>query len=303
MITGFPSLTAQIDRIFLIILGICVVLLVLVTATMLFFVYRYRRERHPVAEDIEGNLFLEILWVVVPTILVMAMFYYGYRGFILLRTPPKNSMLVKVLARKWSWTFRYENGKSSDVLVVPLGKPVKLSITSEDVLHSLYIPAFRVKEDAVPGMETFLWFNPDRVGEYDLFCAEYCGMGHSAMITKVKVVPEEEFARWLGGEREEEGEREKGLALLKEKGCLGCHSIDGSKKIGPTLKGMFGSERIVVRGGEETTVTADEGYIRRALLSPSSEIVKGFPPIMPSQEGRLTDEEIEEILEFLKTLK
>ncbi|RMG60689.1 MAG: cytochrome c oxidase subunit II, partial [Deltaproteobacteria bacterium] len=108
---------------------------------------------------------------------------------------------------------------------------------------------------------------------------------------------------WLGGEREEEGEREKGLALLKEKGCLGCHSIDGSKKIGPTLKGMFGSERIVVRGGEETTVTADEGYIRRALLSPSSEIVKGFPPIMPSQEGRLTDEEIEEILEFLKTLK
>ncbi len=315
MITGFPSLQAVVDRVFLIIVSISVFLLVLITFLMIYFVIRYSRKRNPVATDIEGNLFLEIAWTIIPTIIVLAMFWYGYEGFKYMRNPPKDSMTIQVSARKWSWLFTYQNGMTGDELRVPLGKPVKLLINSEDVLHSLYIPAYRIKEDAVPGLETYLWFYPDEKGNYDLFCAEYCGMGHSAMITKVVVMEKGEFAKWYeGGDRAatttnnegKEGmghEVEEGRLLAKKSGCLGCHSTDGSKLIGPSFKGLYMRKETVITKGMEGEVVADEEYLMRSILDPTADIVKGFPPIMPSKNGILSDEDLKEIIKYLKELR
>lgn len=290
----------KVDSAFIFIAGISVVLLALVTFFMILFVIRYRAKKHPVAEETEGNLLLEIVWTVVPTILVISMFFVGYRGFLFMRKPPANAMAVKAAARMWSWMFTYENGKKSDVLRVPLNKPVRIIITSEDVLHSLFIPAFRVKEDAVPGMETTLWFTPNEAGSYDLFCSEYCGTGHSTMITKVEVMPERAFSSWYSSGVSVAGAA-KGQMLLADKGCLGCHSIDGSKKVGPTLKGVFGRKETVVTAGKERDVVVDEDYIRKSIMNPDADIVKGYPPVMPVIP--LTKEELDVVVGTLKELK
>jgi cytochrome c oxidase subunit 2 len=276
---------------------------------MVYFVIRYRRKRHPRAEDIEGSLWIEILWTVVPTLLVLAMFYVGWKGFVFKRTVPPDAMLVKVTARMWSWHFEYENGATGGVLRLPAGKPVKLSLTSADVLHSLFIPAFRAKEDCVPEMETYLWFQPDEPGTYDLFCTEYCGVGHSAMITTVEVMPEKEFRAWYEKAAPkpavvaEAKRRPDGAKLFQEKGCFACHSIDGTPKVGPTLKGIFGHTTTVLTTGAERQVTVDEAYLRKSILDPQADVVKGFAPIMPPQKGLLTDEEVEALIEYIKTLK
>lgn len=300
MVNGWPHLSGTVDSVFLFITVISVILLVGITGVMVYFVVKYNRKRNPSPKDIEGNLLLEILWTVIPTILVLAIFYYGWEGFKFMRKVPENAMPVKVTARQFSWSFEYSNGRKSDVLRVPVKKPVKLTITSADVIHSLYIPAFRAKEDAVPGMETYLWFLPDETGTYDLFCTEYCGAGHASMITKVEVVPEGEFEEWYRGEARET-ERDKGLRLLQEKGCLGCHSTDGSKKIGPTFKGLFGRQVTVLTDGKARTITTDEGYISRAILEPQADVVKDYPPVMPKVQ--VSQDELKTIIGYLKELK
>jgi cytochrome c oxidase subunit 2 len=320
MITGWPHLSNPADDTFFFIMGISVTLLFLNTAVMLYFVFRYSRKRHPQAEEVKENTSLEIIWTVVPTILVLAIFYVGWKGFLYMRTVPPDAMPVKVIARQWSWSFDYANGKETNALKVPVGKPVKLLITSADVLHSLFIPAYRIKEDCVPGMETYLWFLPDQPGSFDLFCTEYCGVGHSAMITKVEVMPQKDFEEWYTGEKvEKEAEEKKpaakgtakkeaslseeGARLIEVKGCVACHTTDGTPKIGPTLKGVFGKKETVIRSGQEREITVDEAFIRQTLLHPEIDRVKGFPPIMPSQQGQLTDKEIDEIIEYIKMLK
>jgi cytochrome c oxidase subunit 2 len=307
MVHGWPTLSSSVDSVFLFILGISLVLLVGVTATMVLFAVRFRRSRHAQAENIEGNLTLEIVWTVIPTLLVLAIFFVGWKGFVYMRTVPSDAMLVKVTARMWSWGFTYENGKTDGVLRVPVDRPVKLAITSADVLHSLFIPAFRVKEDAVPGRETYLWFRPDRTGSYDLFCSEYCGAGHSSMITKVVVMTGEEFQAWYRAGVPEPGaaagRRPDGATLFREKGCIGCHSTDGSAKVGPTLKAVFGHTVTVETAGKERQIVADEAYLRKSLLEPAADIVKGFPPVMPAQKGQITDDEIAAIIDYLKALK
>jgi len=304
MVHGWQNLSGSVDNLFFFIVGISVALLLGVTATMLYFVVRYSRKRNPAPEDVRENLPLEIIWTVIPTLLVLAIFWFGWKGFQYMRTVPPDAMPVKVTARMWSWEFTYENGKQSSVLKAPLKRPVKLSITSADVVHSLSIPAFRVKEDAVPGRETYLWFLPDEVGAYDLFCTEYCGTGHSDMITKVEVMPRQDFEAWYRGETAQPGPRKipDNAALIQTKGCLACHSTDGSTKIGPSFKGMFGKKETVVRDSKERELTVDEAFIRQTLLEPEKDRVKGYPPIMPSQKGLLTDQEIDEIIHYLKTL-
>ena len=305
-----------VDMAFFFVMGISVALLVGIVGVMLYFAVRYSRERQPEAVEIKESVVLEIVWTVIPTILVLAIFWVGLKGFLYMRNPPPGALPVKVIARQWSWKFIYPNGKEDSVLRVPLGKPVNLLMRSADVLHSLYIPAYRIKEDCLPNLETHLWFLPDELGSYDLFCSEFCGVAHSAMITKVEVMPRKEFDAWYQGENKPapagpEGKAGKKKApagpdaarLVDGKGCTACHSLDGTAGIGPTFKGLYGSRQVVLRGEAEAEVTADAAFLRMKILDPEKERVKDFPPVMPSQEGLLTDNEIDAIIEYLKTLK
>ncbi len=289
----------KVDAAFSAILAIEVVLLVLVTSAMVFFVIRYNRKRREAAENIEGSLFLEIAWTVIPTLLVLGMFYIGWKSFYAIREVPREVMTIKVTARQWSWLFSYENGKQSPKLMVPLGKPVKMLITSADVIHSFYIPAFRIKEDCVPQMETYLWFTAKEAGTYDIFCTEYCGLGHSGMVSQVVVMPEKEFDAWYSAAAAPS--KADGRKILEDKGCLGCHTTNGTQKIGPTFKGVFGRKVTVLTGGKEREIVVDEAYLRRSVLEPQADIVKGFPPIMPTIS--VTKEELDAIVEYLRNLK
>ncbi len=205
----------QVNRTFLYIVGVSIGLLLLVTSLMIYFVIKYRRSAKRKPVDIEGNLFLEIVWTAVPVALVLSMFYYGWMGFKTMREVPDNAMTIEAIGQMWFWSFEYANGRRTEELFVPVGSPVKLELRSMDVVHSLYIPAFRVKEDAVPGAENYLWFQADEPGDYDVFCAEYCGTEHSSMITKVVALPIDEFRDWYNSwsrEGESAGGRGEGEA-------------------------------------------------------------------------------------------
>jgi cytochrome c oxidase subunit 2 len=304
MISGATGLSGRVvENVFLYIASIAVLLLVLITFLMVYFVIRYRSQRNPQPENIEGSTWLEIVWTVVPTILVMTMFYYGYTGFSTLKKIPEGAMKVKVVARQWSWLFEYENGIKTSELRVPLGKPINLLLTSQDVIHSFYMPAFKIKQDAVPGMVNHLWFKPTEVGTYDVLCAEYCGLQHSYMLTKVTVLPEEDFNQWYqkGTEAVEAKIPARGPELFQEKGCRACHTLDGAPLVGPTMKGLFGKRVTVITSGKEREVVADEDYIRKSILQPNADLVKGFPPVMPPQ--KMTGEELNGIIRYLKELK
>jgi cytochrome c oxidase subunit 2 len=297
-----PSLittTQAVDPVFKFIFGACLILLLGITATMVAFVIRYRRSRAPEpTSQTSGNIWLEIIWIVLPSVLVLAMFYYGWAGYLSLRSVPKGALPVTATARQWSWSFTYANGKTSPRLYVPVGKPVLVNLVSLDVLHGFYIPAFRVKHDVVPGMKNFAWFVASKPGSYDLFCSVYCGVGHSGMITTVEALPPADFASWLeqGG-----GAEHAGKELLEKHGCLGCHSLDGTLKVGPTFKGIWGRSVTVLTGGKEHTLTVDEAYLRRSILEPNADVVKGFQPVMPSFAGLLKDSEISAIINFLRS--
>jgi cytochrome c oxidase subunit 2 len=295
------NIAAKVDEAFIIVTAASVVLLVLVTLTMIFFLVRFNRRKNPVPTDVQETLTLEIVLTVIPTVLVVAMFYFGWVNFGYIRNPPKNAMQIDVTGRQWSWSFAYANGKQSGVLNVPLGKPVELVLTSADVIHSFFIPAYRVKEDCVPGMKTHLWFVADELGTFDIFCTEYCGLAHSHMRAKLNVMKEADFEKWYEAEKAAPKGAAAGLQLLQSKGCLGCHTTDGSRKVGPTFKGLYGSMVTVITGGKERTIRADEEYIRRSVLDPTADVVKGYPPIMPTLP--VTGEELDEIVDYMETLK
>lgn len=191
-----------VDFVMLYIVGISVILLLGITATMIYFVFKYHRKKGHQPVDIHGNIWLEIIWIVIPTLLVLSMFYFGYTGFREYRDIPEDAYVIQAKARMWAWEFTYENGKKFDTLYVPVGKPIKLEMQSADVTHSLYIPSFRIKEDVMFGKTTHLGFTADKTGSYDIACAEYCGLNHSMMYTKVNVLPEEEFYTWLNKKEE-----------------------------------------------------------------------------------------------------
>ncbi len=296
-----------VDRAFAFIFAVTIGMVVLVTVLMVYFAVRYHRSRNPEPTDIPSNLGLEITWVVIPGILALAIFFFGWEGYRAMRTVPPGAMPVRVIAEQWAWVFEYPDGKTTKELRVPVDAPIVLHMTSRDVIHSLYIPAFRVKEDVVPGMETQLWFQADRVGTYRLFCAEYCGVGHSAMMSQVVVMPQAEYQSWHQSAPEGEGEKPspvaEGKKIFEEKGCSGCHTVDGLHGIGPTLQALYGHSVTVTTGGKMLDVVADEAYLRRSILEPEADVVRGFQPIMPSFQGELTDEELAELLSYLKSLR
>jgi cytochrome c oxidase subunit 2 len=294
-----------------------VILLVGITALMVYFVVRYRRSKHPVPAGVESHALLEATWTIIPTLLVLGMFYYGWVGFKMMRTVPEGAMEVTATAQMWSWSFEYENGKRSPELTVPQGRPIKVNLQSLDVLHSFYLPAYMVKQDVVPGFKEYVWFDPVDLGTFDIFCAEYCGQRHSYMLSKVHVIPAEEFEVWVETDVEPasaapvEGESEKeagerlvrlGEKLSRDKGCNACHSTDGSPLVGPTYQGLFGRTETVVTDGQSREVVIDEEYVRRSILEPTADVVEGFQPLMPSQQGLVTDEEIDALIAYLKTL-
>jgi len=298
-----------VDKAFVFITGVSFVFLIGLTFAMLYFVYKYNNKKNPVATQIKGSTKLEIIWTVIPTILVLVMFYYGWAGWKPMQKPPKDSFNIKVVARMWNFTFEYENGKKTDTLFVPQNKAVRLNLNSLDVLHSLYIPAFRVKEDVVPGREKFIWFIPQQEGLYDLFCTEYCGLNHSYMLNQVKVMPDKDFTAWYvdttkRAEVALESPTANGKRIMKNIGCFACHSVDGSKLVGPSFKGIYGHTATVVTGGNEREITVDDEYIKKSIYDPNADVVKGFNKgLMLSYTGQLSEEDVKQITEYLKTLK
>lgn len=296
-----------VDNIFLFIIVASVVLLLLVTFLMIYFAIKYSRKRHPESEPVKQNAWLEILWTVVPTLLVLVIFFYGYEGFKLMRNVPEDSMKIKVTGRMWDWSFEYENGRQTDKLYVPKDRDIKLEMKSLDVIHSLFIPAFRIKEDLVPGKETYLWFKPQTVGPTDIFCAEFCGQRHAYMMSQVIVMEPDDFDKWYRQEDDKQAAVDElmkipAVKLMDDHGCLSCHSLDVPKGEQVPLKGIFGQKRIVIRAGKPVTVQVDEDYLRRALLQPGLEVVDGQINMMePVQD--LSEEQLQRIIDFLKEYK
>jgi len=304
MPVGAASGAQGVDRLFYLIFWISVVFFVLIVGLMSFFAVRYRRRRadERAPDSASHNTALEITWTIVPVIIVVVIFVLGFRGFLDMVNPPSDAYEVLVTGQKWKWFFTYPNGYVDEDLHVPLDRPVRLVMTSEDVIHSLYVPAFRLKKDVVPGRYAKAWFRATAAGEYELFCAEYCGTSHSDMIARVIVEPQAEFDAWLEASSnflETLSPAEAGERLYSVRGCKQCHRVDGQDDIGPTFKGLFGRERVLQEGG---TVTADENYLRESILDPQARVVAGYDPVMPTYQGRLSDREITALIEFLKTL-
>jgi len=308
-ITQASNFVKGVDLTFLVILGISFFFLISLTIIMIVFIYKYNRKRHPVAKQIEGSTKLEIIWTVIPLLLTLLMFYFGWIGYKPMTKVPDDAMEVTVYGRMWNFSFEYENGKRTDTLFLPKNKPVKLNLVAMDVLHSLYIPAFRVKQDMVPGKENnFMWFEPQKEGTYELYCAEYCGLQHSYMYSYVNVMEDTAFQSWIADTTQVLAEdidspTATGKRIMQNIGCFACHSLDGSRLVGPSFKGIWGEEITVVTDGEERQVVVDEEYVRRSIYEPNADVVDGFNKgLMLSYEGQLSEEDVNNIIEYLKTV-
>jgi cytochrome c oxidase subunit II len=293
-----------VDRLFYFILAVATVFFLLVVFLMTLFVLRYRRPKGALPEGrTVHNTPLELTWTAIPLILVIVIFFLGFKGYMDINTAPQNAYEILVTGQKWSWQFTYPDGYVDSELHVPLDRPVLLTLTSVDVIHGFYIPAFRIKKDVVPGRYNKVWFRATVPGEYVLTCTQYCGTEHSSMMAKVIVHPPGGFETWLAGAADVAGRlppAEAGEKLFKSKGCASCHTINGTVKIGPSFRGLFAGTVILSDGRK---VTADEDYVRESILDPAAKVVAGFDPVMPTYKGRITDKEITALIEYLKTLK
>jgi cytochrome c oxidase subunit 2 len=303
------DLATKVDGVLLFITVISVIFFLIVSILLIFFAVKYRRRREDEETPyITGNETLELIWTVIPSILLMVIFVYGFVVFRDMRNPPADATEINVTAKQWLWQFEYYNGKKTlNELYVQQNRPVKLVMRSEDVIHSFFVPDFRVKQDILGGRYTQLWFTPTKVGTFQLFCAEYCGTGHSKMLGKVVVLSPEAYDIWEKGARvtEEIGvaslpDAERGEQIYKQSGCNACHSLDGSTGVGPSWKSLVG-HKVAMQNGEE--ITADENYIRESILEPQAKIVKGYQPVMPSFKGILSDADISALISYMKTLK
>jgi len=301
---GHSTVAGDVDALFYFIFYASLILMAIVTFTIVYFVIRYRRRGKPgLTSGPTENKALEITWTVIPTILVFIIFAWGFKDYLRLHIVPANSMEVKVTAQQWFWSFQYPDGATNvNELVVPVDKPVKLLMSSKDVIHSFYVPSFRIKQDVLPNRYTIEWFQATDTGSYNLFCAEYCGEKHSSMIGKVKVVTQPEYEEWLQTAQGPSGGQspaEYGEQLYHSKACVTCHSINGTPGTGPSFLNKFGSME-TLEGGEKVLI--DENYVRESILKPRAKVVKGFQPVMPTFQGLLNDKQIDAIVAFLKSI-
>lgn len=297
------SAASEVDSAFYFFFWVSVFFTLLIVTTMVAFVILYRRRKGRKAEKtITHSLPLELTWSIIPFGIMMVAFYLGVKSYINMTTPPENAYEIIVTAQKWSWVFQYPNGYADENLHVPVDRPVMLTMSSQDVIHSLYIPAFRLKRDVVPGRYTKMWFTATEPGEYELFCTEYCGQGHSAMGAVVVVHGPGEFEKWLKDAAnfiDRIPPAQAGARLFKTHGCTQCHSVDGTPGIGPSLKNVFGTQQPLTTG---ESVLADENYMRESILNPEVKIVAGYEPVMPTFKGRLSDKQITVMIEYLKSI-
>jgi cytochrome c oxidase subunit 2 len=300
--SNFASAT---DGMFDVLLWISLVCMIGLAYAMVSFCRRYRatsREANEPAESqADHSNTLEVTWSIIPLFVVIGVFVVGFKQFVDLKTPPRAAYEVHATGQRWKWGFEYPEGLTHPELHVPLGKDVRILIQSVDVIHSLYIPEFRVKQDAVPGRYTELWFKATQVGTFPIYCAEYCGTSHSDMLSRVVVHTPEDFKAWVAEEiRKIEAMplAELGELTFNQSGCSTCHSLDGSAKVGPSFKGVFGRQEKIFGQG---TITVDENYIRESILEPQAKLVEGFPPAMPTFKGQLSDRRILGLVEYIKT--
>lgn len=292
------------DGLFYFVLLLNVVSFIGVVGAMTYFVMKYKKRSdadrtHPIA----GNHTLEIAWSAIPGIILIGVFAWGFQGFMHMSVAPENAEQINVTGQKWSWAFTYPNGGTDSALVVPVDEPIRLTMRSTDVLHSFFVPAFRVKRDVLPNRYTVLWFEPTEVGEYPIYCTEYCGFDHSQMISTVRVVSRSEYESYLsglGGCGDDQTLEECGEQVYTRSACAGCHSLDGSSGIGPTFTGLYGSERVFVDG---SSATADEDYLHQSIVDPASQVVEGYSPVMPGNYGQqLSEEQLTAVIAYIRSL-
>jgi cytochrome c oxidase subunit 2 len=299
------TFASDVDALFTFINVTSVILVLGITAAIIYFAVKYKRKSEDdVTPVIKHNTALEVTWTVIPLILILIVFFWGFRGYVEMRNAPANSYEVYVTANSFFWQFTHPNGvQTTNELHVPNGRPVKLIMQSRDVIHSFFVPDFRIKQDVLPGRYTTAWFQTKYSGESIVFCTEYCGSGHSNMMAKVIALEPSEFDAW-SQDAKAESERELPLAelgrqLYTQQGCLGCHSLNGSQMIGPTFQGLYGSQRNFTDG---TSAVADEDYIRESIYQPNAKIVVGYSPVMISYQGILNDQQVNALIEFIKEL-
>ena len=291
----------QVDALYFYLSGVTLFFVLLISAVLIFFTIRYRRRTpYEIPRPIAGSHKLETLWTVIPFVIAMTMFGWGARIYFDQYKPPQNAVEVYVVGKQWMWKLQHATGQREiNELHVPVGRKIKLIMTSEDVIHDFFVPAFRTKADVVPGRYTTLWFEATKPGKYHLFCAEFCGMNHSGMIGSVYVMEPREFDNWLSGNVGSSTPVAAGQQLYQTLGCASCHGANGEGGRGPTLTGLF-RRPTPLEGGQ--TVNADEGYIRESILNPGAKIVAGFTPIMPTFQGQVSEDQLVQLLAFIKSL-
>ena len=295
------TVAGDVDTLFYFILVTSIILFVGVMGAMVTFAWRYRRRsENDRPEPVRESKLVEASWIAIPSILVAVVFVWGFRVFLELGIAPPNAYEINVTARKWSWSFTYPNGAASIDLHVPVNRPVKLRMSSEDVTHSFFVPAFRVKADVLQGRYSYVWFEATRVDTFNVVCAEYCGTAHSDMYANVVVQSQDDFEGWLAENMDDASltPAERGERLYQQQGCMPCHSLDGTTPIGPSFLGLAGSTRNFTDG---TSAVADDNYLRMSIVNPAQQVVEGFLPVMPPQyAATLSTEEIDALVEFIK---
>jgi len=306
MFDNFPLWPARastgagnVDALFIFLLLLAGFMTIAIFTMIAVFAFKYRYRPGHKAEQIEGSIPLEITWSIVPLAIFMVIFAWGAIIYFQERTPPRGADEVYVVAKQWMWKLEHEQGQREiNELHVPVGRDVKLIMTSQDVIHSFYVPAFRIKQDVLPGRYTTAWFRATKPGTYHLFCAEYCGTSHSGMIGQIVVMEPAQYQAWLSGGLTSGSLAANGETMFQQLGCPTCHRFDVQGR-GPLLTGVFGKP---VQLEDGRTVIADENYIRESILSPSVKVVSGFKPIMPTFQGLVSEEQLTALVAYIKSL-
>jgi cytochrome c oxidase subunit 2 len=296
--TRASAYAGRVDALFIFLLILCGFMAVAIFVMIFVFATKYRRQKGRPAEQIEGSNALELTWTGVPLLIFMAIFVWGAILYFQSHTPPNDSAEIYTVAKQWMWKFQHmEGAREINELHVPVGRDIKMIMTSQDVIHSFYVPAFRIKQDVLPGRYTVAWFRATKAGRYHLFCAEYCGTAHSGMIGDVVVMEPAQYQQWLSGGAAAPLPQ-AGKEVFMSLGCPTCHRFDTQGR-GPNLIGVFGKPVLLEDG---RTVTADENYVRESILQPAAKVVAGFKPIMPTFQGLVSEEQLNALVAYIKSL-